>query len=216
MFIAMTQWHIVQSVRRVRVLAGQYACCVNKLLENAGLQTWLSRQIVTSQTAFVQLQCPTCVTAQCYNVVGRHTIKELPRASPHLCTPLARRLIRSSWLWSRSCPWLRLSWNTFLPWHINFGPLDPIWTNISGSRHISNDKKSIHLFLHMRRILASVKLPLHSRDKFINNLKKVSKLLHIRKRIFFFIDLWTHVNAPNKRLSHPKKLIAGIPNSFFE
>jgi len=36
----MTQWHIVQSVRRVRVLAGQYACCVNKLLENAGLQTW--------------------------------------------------------------------------------------------------------------------------------------------------------------------------------
>jgi len=32
----------------------EYACCVNKLRQNIGLQTWKWRHIVRSQTAYIQ------------------------------------------------------------------------------------------------------------------------------------------------------------------
>ena len=40
---------MTQKIRRVR--AEEYAYCVNKLRQNVGLETWIWRQIVTSQTA---------------------------------------------------------------------------------------------------------------------------------------------------------------------
>jgi len=32
----------------------EYVCCVDKLRQNIGLQTWIWRHIVTSQTVFIQ------------------------------------------------------------------------------------------------------------------------------------------------------------------
>ena len=40
---------VIYKIRWVRV--EEYACCVNKLRQNVGSETWIWRQIVTSQTA---------------------------------------------------------------------------------------------------------------------------------------------------------------------
>jgi len=51
------QWH---KIKRVHV--EEYACCVNRLRQNVGLETWIWRQIVTSQTAQTKYEWPPYAT----------------------------------------------------------------------------------------------------------------------------------------------------------
>ena len=52
------QWHTKKKGVRVE----EYAYYVNKLRQNAGLETWIWRQIVTSQKAHTKYKWPTYVT----------------------------------------------------------------------------------------------------------------------------------------------------------